>query len=588
MKAKTRTLLPPIITATAILLGLASLSARAEFVYVTSLTADPNCVGQDCQQVNTDVNPTTGYSIYNDNSFGAYTTAKSTAEGKPTTAGAHYFSTSFTNNSSPELGITLSPVLSVPGGVYRIHHVFSASAGNVSSDVVLGVTNTAGCTLSFTNTDRFQAAYGNSTWQFLGYLTNDPGSANPVITFYYQSGTVDAGAQRRLLVDTFRFSNEFCLDVPVVRPSGPIATNLSTVGVTGASTEATKLTVYQNSGSGMVAIGSTNVSNPTGTVQVPVSGLTKGGQVAATQTIGGQEGCVPPNGIIVGGGANPSVRIAFSIRSNPALTGPVGAAYTGPADIFFLGSAGTLAGAAPDGGAVLHPSTNWQTVAFTRGDPYAPTDPYVIWNAATSGLTDFLGDFGGFDGLGIACEGDTGPIEMYLDDLANGTNGIVQNWETPDAGTEKYQFNYPSYSGTTAGFILATPNVSVVTTNVAFNGQKSLKVSWQFNGMETNRWLRLVTSGATNVNAVANPLLDLNQPISIKVLLLPPGVTLTPSQPGPITIKRNGNRVELSWAGSFQLQSSTKVDGTYTDVPGITNAPYSVEIGTESMFYRLR
>ena len=276
--------------------------------------------------------------------------------------------------------------------------------------MVLGVTNTANCTLSFTNTDKFQARYGNSTWQFLGFLTNDPGSVNPMLTFYYESGTVDAGAQRRLLVDTFRLSDESCLEVPVVRPQGPLGANLPTVGVTGVITNATKITVYQNSGAGMVAIGSTNLANPTGTVQVAVSGLVKGAQVAATQTIGSQEGCVPNSGFYVGGGANPSVRIAFSIRSNPDLTGPVGATSGGTnANIFFLGASNILSGTAPDLGAILQPSTNWQTVSFTRGDPAASVDPWIRWNAGTGGSTEFLGDFGGLDGLAIVSQGVPAP-----------------------------------------------------------------------------------------------------------------------------------------------------------------------------------
>src|SRR5664280_729750 len=123
----------------------------------------------------------------------------------------------------------------------------------VSADVVLGVTNTAACTLSFTNANKFHAAFGDSTWQSLGYLTNDAGSTTPTITFYYQSGTVDAGADLRLEVDCFRF-NLFsqCLSVAVPSVVGPLAAGLSNVTVAEVATNATSVAAYQDSGSGMV------------------------------------------------------------------------------------------------------------------------------------------------------------------------------------------------------------------------------------------------------------------------------------------------------------------------------------------------
>ena len=160
---------------------------------------------------------------YNDNGFADDTSAKSTAPDAPPRSGSRYFGVGFTS-STPDFGVTITPVLGTPGGVYQVFHTYSSAAGNVSADVVLGVTNTAGCTLSFTNADKFQAAFGDSTWYSLGYLTNDPGSATPAITFYYQSGTVDSGADMRLEIDCFRFNLLTpCLNVAVTercRPRG--------------------------------------------------------------------------------------------------------------------------------------------------------------------------------------------------------------------------------------------------------------------------------------------------------------------------------------------------------------------------------
>jgi hypothetical protein len=51
------------------------------------------------------------------------------------------------------------------------------------------------------------------------------------------------------------------------------------------------------------------------------------------------------------------------------------------------------------------------------------------------------------DGLALACQGNNGPFDIYVDYLANGTNEIFQNWEagTPDGS---YGYVTPSVSGT--------------------------------------------------------------------------------------------------------------------------------------------
>lgn len=563
--------------------------ARADIVYVTSNVS--NCAaGAECQIINQDFNPNTGYPVYTDNGYGAFTSAKATAPAKPPTAGGRYFSNSF-SNSTPDIGITLNPALGEPGGIYQIYHVFSSAAGNVSSNIMLGVTVNSGGSLSFTNTDKFQSRYGAAVggvnvWQLLGFLTNDPGSANPMITFYFEGGNVNAGALQRLLTDTFRFVKyEPCLDVPVATVTGPLATNTTAVAVIGVTNLATRVDVYQNTGAGMVAIGSTNVAEPGNTVHVAVSGLVKGAQVAATQTVNGQEGCRPTTGTLVGGGANPPVRVALNIRANTALTGPVGAAGSG-STIYFLGSGGVLPGGAPSEGVILTPSTNWQTITFTRGDVTngMPVDPNYAW----FGTATFEGDYGALDGLAIASEGDTGPYELYLDDLSNGVHGIVQGWESATNGASAYQFSAPSFSGSTAVNLLAAPNQAVVTSDVAASGNNSLRVRFQFNDPSTNMWLRLVTTG--NVGAPANPQLDLNEPISIKVLLPPPGTTVAAPGPGPISVSHTpgASQLTLNWSGSYQLQSSPTAGGPYTDVTGVTTSPYAVNVGAESLFFRLR
>jgi len=390
----------------------------------------------------------------------------------------------------------------------------------------MGMTNVDGCTLSATNTDKLQRSFGTlvsgqNVWQFLGFVTNNSGVSNPVIRFYRVAGEVSAGTSSRVIFDTFRFTYyQPCADIPTVSVDGPLATNVATIRITGVSPNATAIKLYQDAGTGMTNIGTIITSIPPAAISVPVSGvLVRGAQVAATQTITNQEACLPTSGTMVGGGANQSIRIAFSMRYDPTMTGPPGAAGTTAGNVYFLGSTSpNLSGPAPSGGAVLAPSPCWQTVTFTRGDPNNPTDPSVLW--AGTGPAVLEGDYGALDGLAIACEGDPGPVDIYLDDLENGTNGVVQSWEAAADTQAAYGFSQPSFSGTTGGNILANPNSSVATISNAYSGTKSARVQFQFRDGTTNRWVRLVTASASPVQ---NPQLDLRQPISIKVLVLPAG-----------------------------------------------------------------
>jgi len=144
-------------------------------------------------------------------------------------------------------------------------------------------------------------------------------------------------------------------------------------------------------------------------------------------------------------------------------------------------------------------------------------------------------------------------------------------------------------SGTTSGNLLTAPDESLVATNTAYTGSRSLRVRWQFAESDTNLWLLLVTAGAAPVE---NPQVDLNEPISFKILLLRPGDPVPPppvvSTPGSVSIARNANNVILTWTGTWQLQAAPAVTGPFTNVPGIVIGPYTNAIGAGTKFYRLR
>ncbi len=691
------------------ILALVGQSLLADVVYVTALTS--NCVNSTTcgQGQNFDINPLTGLSIYNENALGSFTSAVSTNPEKPATPGARFFSNSF-SNSTPDQGITINPVLGVVGGVYRLYHVYSSAAGNVSTNVILGVTNTANCDLSFTSTDKFQRQYGTAVggvnpYQFLGYVTNSPGTNSPIITFYFKDGIVNAGASQRLLVDTFRFVlNDPCLDIPKASVTGPLAASLNTVVVSGVDAAATAVTVYQDSGAGMLPVGTLSSGVVAGANSVPVSGLVKGAQVAATQTIGGQEGCTPTAGVLVGGGANPRLRVVLSVRETTS-TGPVGTSgsTTGiGANIHFLGATTRISGA-PGDGPVLNPNSAWQTLTFDRGtalvgnpsgavgdlaagpgysandtvairvyayrtvpennvlifsrtpaqstvvtsndvfsvnwtwnavagadgyrllrsynsDNYTntsvdvPNNSYtdvnawgalaavtpaqtqtnasVKWNAAAGStpagtLNDLQGQWGVIDAIALTIDDltDTGPFDLYLDNLKNGST-VFQTFESAVGNTSSYGFQAPSFSGTTSGNILGAPNSSRVSVRAADTGTKSLHVKFQWNGTNDTKWVRLTTSGALGVS---NPQINLDDPTSIRFLMLPVGGIL-PAQPAAPTLSLSNNvagQSVLNWTGAHNLQAASIVTGTYTNVPGITLGPWTNTLTAPEKFFRL-
>lgn len=570
-------------------------STRADTVYVTGCVS--NCVSTTVcgNGANAALNPNTGFYVFNDmGGFGAYTSAKASGSGvadKPITPGSRYLSNTF-SNSTPDYGVMLSPALGVPGGIYRIDHTYSSTAGNCSSNIIVGVTNYSGCTLSFTNTDKFQAKYGVSpnSWSTLGYLTNDATSSNPQITLYFAGGTVSAGSANRLEFDTFRFVlYRACLDVAAPTVTGPLGSSSAGVTVTGIATNANTVTAYQDSGSGMLSIGSLAIaSSPApATVIVPVTGLVHGARVGATQTVGSQESCVPTAGTLVGAGPNSNLRIALSVRGNPNLAGPVGTTGGGTnSNVYFLGASNTLAGACPGDALTVYPSNTWQTITFQRGgDSLNPISPTVLWNNGSGTATpDLQGNFGSLDGIALACDGDPGNFDLYIDDLSNGTNGVFENFEAATVGST-VGFSQPSFSGTTAGFLLGAPNSSVIATNTAFTGRRCTRVQWQFVDGATNKWLRLAHSGNTGI---ASPQVDLNEPISFQLLLLRPGDPVPqPPLPGSLSIQQLAGKIILNWTGSYPLQSSDNLTSGWSDV-GVLTGPHTNNIDSGPVFYRLR
>jgi hypothetical protein len=534
---------------------------------------------------------------YGDVGFAA-SSLKSSAPGCTAGIGSRYGFNTYTS-------ATLSPTVAVPGGLYELD-VTHGSASSISADLMVDVTVTGGV---FTNTvthatsgdiwtTAFQKTAGVNAWITVG--ANENILLNPGVTsfsLYFSTTNTDLNSTtNRFYSDAYRLTyyGDPCLQglAELYAIDGPLYAGQTNVTVPGVSASATNINVYTNG----VLAGSLSHGIVAGVNVVPTSALVKGSFVTATQTgTNGVESCNNSQGTMVGGGSNPQIRVSLSLETDPALTGPVGAAGTTTSgNYFFLDATGSAGiggfGTAPAGGQVIYPSTNWQTITFNPGDSG------YYWAGAFSGSETIQGSFAQLDAIAFCIDDltDTGPFSIYIDDIMNGTN-VIQNFESVPAGTIGAQFTIPGTSLTTSPDLLAqapgtiNPNVSVVSRVASPTGTNSCLVSWQFNSTAAVNWLRLSALSSVGGTTPA-PQFDLSQPISFNVLLEPVGQTapLPPTLTPPTLLTTvAGTTLTLNWSGSYYLQSTTNLSTAWSDV-GVTNSPYSTSMTNKShLFFRL-
>jgi hypothetical protein len=532
---------------------------------------------------------------YSDGSF-ANSSLKSSAPGVTAGIGARYgFSSSCT--------VMLNPTVAVAGGQYSLQ-VTHGSASSVASDIMVNIAISGGV---FTNTSTgtasasiwttaFQQTPANA-WNSAGLIQLDSGATSFTLTCTTTNTDLNSSTNR-FYSDAYRFTytGEPCLqglaELNVI--DGPLYAGQTNVTVPGVAAGATNVNVYANG----TLIGSLHHGVAAGVNTVTTSPLVKGQLITATQTgTNGVESCDSAQGTSVGGGANPQIRVSLSLETDPALTGPIGAAGTSASgDYFFLGATGNAGlggfGTAPAGGQVIYPSTNWQNVSF---DPTSDSGYY--WAGAYSLSTSLQtgSGFGQLDAIAFCLDDltDTGPFAIYIDDIMNGTN-VIQNFESIPAGTTGAQFSVPSASTTTSVDLLAqapgtiNPNISVVRSVTATSGTNACYANWQFNSLADVNWLRF-SFGGTAGGATAYPQVDLTQPISFNLLLLPVGTNVAePTNPVTLYLSASGSQMTLNWVGSYYLQTTTNLSAkAWTDV-GVTAAPYSASMtNPTSLFFRL-
>lgn len=302
--------------------------------------------------------------------------------------------------------------------------------------------------------------------------------------------------------------------------TGPIEAGQTSVTVSGISTSplASKVTVYSwDGGDSWTKLG--EVEPAAATANVPVTPLVKGKTIVATQTLSAcnpaqdMEGCKGKVGPVVGLGKNTGLLMSVGIRETGATAGPVGAdGGTTGSSIEWLGPT-TAVGGAPQGKKVPSDPA-WQTVTFTPG-----VDKVLSFNAGNGTLD---GAWGVLEHLAFALDTTTpnsGRYTIYIDNIYSGTT-LLTDFESY-AAADKVIFALPNYSGTTSANLLLPPNLAEVSEEEhdGATGTKSLKISFQFVDVQQKRWLRLTSYKSTTSQLLTNPLIELTQPITMRVLL---------------------------------------------------------------------
>ena len=430
-------------------------------------------------------------------------------------------------NTTVGSSFSLSPLLD-EGGTY-ILEIALPDPSSQTSDAIVTIDISGGSFTEFgpttalngevIETTAFREVPDSRNWREIGTIQLDPGNSFLTLTFTFLSGT------ERFYADAFRFvdASDPCLSgLPVLNTvNGPLAAGQTFVNVPAVDPTATAVTVYADG----VEIGSLNTGIVGGenVEVVTTSALIAGQTITVTQSnADGVESCRPSTGPIVGSGANPPVRISYSLRMDTSLTGPIGAEGTSSSTwLTMLGATGPSAGfgTAPLGGNVLTPSTCWQTVTYDFN-----MDSYYTWAGAG---TD-PGTFAILDSIAFSMEPpyDSGPFAIYIDNIRNGDT-LIADFESPTNGAPAHVFTLPNFSGSTSGNLLSqppgspTPNISVVTNLNNGTGNQAALISWQFKDAAQATWLRLPLLGTGE----RTPMVDLSQPISIDFLVLPVGET---------------------------------------------------------------
>jgi hypothetical protein len=432
--------------------------------------------------------------------------------------------------------IIVKPGLANAGHTYKVDLVGPITS-TTTEDTCTEIAITGGTgTLNTNKTLCFgkNGINGSCVWTNVCYITN--ASTDVEITFTYSAYLIDgvtaqppATSTRRWFSGAYRFTDIQDLCAVVAAPGqvyGPFAAGQTSVQVPGIATNATAVTVYADG----AQIGRTTaITSPVTTVTV--TPLVKGQKIVATQTVGGNESCKPSAstaGPMVGGGANPpiGIEVGLVLQQNANL-GPANGFPVGSSTIVPVADGGlyrkpctgaTGYGGKPLGGIAITPSTCWQTITVNPADSAWG----LVLNSGNGPISD-PNQYAALCGLAFAipdASDDTGPYVVYIDRIINGST-LIQNFEGYPNGQSAVLVNVPSAAGIIGNDTDNAPNVSQVSNAYASDGTNSEQFSFQFITPASTSWQRAVFNGSFQTN----PVVDITQPITIDLLLLPVGQT---------------------------------------------------------------
>ncbi len=301
-------------------------------------------------------------------------------------------------------------------------------------------------------------------------------------------------------------------DAPVAQPTvpAPILAGANSVLVTNVSTAATLVKVYANGSQ----IGQLAVSNQT-SANVPVAPAPSDTQVIqATQTIGGVESCLSYSRVTAFASLAGRLWVTLGIREANVPEGSRVVGANGPT----VGALEWVGGnTSPPRGKAFDPGPCWNTVTFNPA-----TEPKIgaLGTGGNGVLNGASHPWYVLEHLAITIDNvdpRPGPYTVFIDNVEN--DGVVFGNFEPYAAGVQAMFRQPSFSGSTASNIAASPTpTSAVSTDHKDTGTKSARIVWAFTGIETSRWLRLTTAGT---GQLPNPVVRLDRTVTLRMLILP-------------------------------------------------------------------
>jgi hypothetical protein len=370
---------------------------------------------------------------------------------------------------------------------------------------------------------------------------------------------------------------QVCSSVPALLGNaainGPLAAGQTTVHIVGVDPLATNVIVLANG----LPTGTNRTTTGGGGVDVTVTALVKGDYIGANQIIGGVESCTQLSGPIVGGGANPNIRVCLDLQDSVASK-----------RVWLPATDRTGGyGSAPVGATQVIPSNGWQTLTFAPN-----VDPQYEWNELAAAYT-FTNAVAALQAIWFACDDadDTGPYEIYIDNIVNGTN--VCGFEQFTNGSGSGPFSIPAGTGVGNTAKNQPPLFGGIVSSNADVGAKCAKVYWQYKNTGTGAGVANSTRLTVAPAGGWSTTMDLTQPITVRILVLPVGVSkpgLSISQPVNTTIT-NGIAASVTItatdnSGSGTLAYQWKRSGT--NLVGVTSSalgfptPSPGDVGTYS------